>query len=267
MPKDPYANSPVDDWGTVAVLAAMPVAAQETRGNISGTVSDASGVVPGATIRVTNVDTGVSQRLTTNGSGYFEAPLLNPGNYQVTVEMIGFQDPVPERHHALGRPAGLPATHAGSGHARRAGRGHGERAPAGHEHRPLRAAVRTAPGAGPADALEHARPARPHRLGRERQRAGTFRGAGIRRRPVRPGGRDWRRGKHGIHHRRRDQQRTEPAAGDLSERRHDSGDADRDVQFRRRGGPWIRAGHLDDDPGRHQSETGHRDTISIGPTS
>jgi hypothetical protein len=48
--------------GGLLLLAAMPVAAQETSGNISGTVSDASGVIPGATIRVTNVDTGVSQR-------------------------------------------------------------------------------------------------------------------------------------------------------------------------------------------------------------
>jgi hypothetical protein len=73
------------------LLSAMPVAAQETRGNISGTVSDSSGVVPGATVTVTNVETGVSQRLISNGSGYFEAPLLNPGSYQVTVEMSGFK--------------------------------------------------------------------------------------------------------------------------------------------------------------------------------
>ncbi len=75
----------------LCLAAAMPAGAQETRGNISGTVSDTAGVVPGATIRVTNVDTGVSQQLTTNGSGYFEAPLLNAGNYRVTVEMSGFK--------------------------------------------------------------------------------------------------------------------------------------------------------------------------------
>ena len=57
----------------------LGVAAQETRGNISGTVRDAQGVVPGAMVTVTNVDTQVTQNLVTNDSGYFEAPLLNPG--------------------------------------------------------------------------------------------------------------------------------------------------------------------------------------------
>jgi hypothetical protein len=75
----------------LAVLLPLAALAQETRGNISGTVRDAQGVVPGATITVTNVDTNISQHLATNDSGYFEAPLLNPGNYTVTVEMTGFR--------------------------------------------------------------------------------------------------------------------------------------------------------------------------------
>jgi len=77
----------------VLLLAALPpaAAAQETRGNISGTVRDAQGVVPGASITVTNVDTNISQRLVTNASGYYEAPLLNAGNYAVIVEMTGFR--------------------------------------------------------------------------------------------------------------------------------------------------------------------------------
>jgi hypothetical protein len=74
-----------------ASLAALPVSAQETRGNINGTVQDSSGVIPGATITVTNVDTGQTQRLVTNTSGYFEAPLLQPGQYRVTVDMTGFR--------------------------------------------------------------------------------------------------------------------------------------------------------------------------------
>ena len=66
--------------------------AQETRGNINGTVHDATGVIPGATVSVTNVDTGQVQRLVTNGSGYFEAPLLQPGQYRVTVAMPNFKE-------------------------------------------------------------------------------------------------------------------------------------------------------------------------------
>ena len=72
-------------------LAALPVLAQETRGNISGTVQDATGVIPGASVKVTNVDTGVSRTLTTNERGFYNAPLLNAGNYQVSVEMAGYK--------------------------------------------------------------------------------------------------------------------------------------------------------------------------------
>ena len=68
-------------------LAAAAVSAQETRGNINGTVHDSSGVIPGATVTITNVDTGQTQTLVTNASGYFEAPLLQAGQYRVTVAM------------------------------------------------------------------------------------------------------------------------------------------------------------------------------------
>src|SRR5688500_6730187 len=69
----------------------LPAAAQETRGTIQGTVGDAEGIVPGATVTITSLDTRSTQTLQTNGSGYFEAPLLQPGNYEVTVAMQGFK--------------------------------------------------------------------------------------------------------------------------------------------------------------------------------
>ena len=75
----------------LGVLLPVAAIAQETRGNISGTVRDEQGVVPGAAVKITNVDTNVSQNLVTNDSGYFEAPLLNPGTYDVTVQMTGFK--------------------------------------------------------------------------------------------------------------------------------------------------------------------------------
>jgi hypothetical protein len=79
-------------WALVCVfILAMPLSAQETRGNISGTVKDPSGVIPGATVQIKSTDTGATQQLVTNGSGYFEAPLMQPGNYQITVEMTGFK--------------------------------------------------------------------------------------------------------------------------------------------------------------------------------
>jgi hypothetical protein len=75
----------------VASLLPCALAAQETRGNISGTVRDPVGVVPGATVKIANVDTKVSQTLVTNGSGYYEAPLLTPGTYDVSVQLPGFK--------------------------------------------------------------------------------------------------------------------------------------------------------------------------------
>ena len=57
---------------------AVTARAQETRGNISGTVKDAQGVVPGATVTITSMETGASQPLVTNSSGYFEMPLFSP---------------------------------------------------------------------------------------------------------------------------------------------------------------------------------------------
>lgn len=85
----------------LGVLLPMAAVAQETRGNISGTVRDADGAVPGATVTITNVDTTVRQTLITNASGYYEAPLLNPGNYEVSVQMQGFKS-VTRNRIALG---------------------------------------------------------------------------------------------------------------------------------------------------------------------
>jgi hypothetical protein len=73
------------------LLAATPGLAQDTRGTISGTVRDEQGVIPGASVKVTNTGTGVTQQLTTNSTGYFEARLLIAGNYDVLVEMTGFK--------------------------------------------------------------------------------------------------------------------------------------------------------------------------------
>ena len=78
-----------------AVLAlSTSAAAQETRGKISGTVRDSDGPVPGASVKVTHTDQNVTQTVTTNESGYFEAPFLIPGNYAVGVEMPGYKSVV-----------------------------------------------------------------------------------------------------------------------------------------------------------------------------
>jgi len=67
------------------------VYAQETRGNINGIVQDSGGVIPGASVQITNTDTGGTRTLVTNSKGYFEAVLLNPGTYAVRVELQGYK--------------------------------------------------------------------------------------------------------------------------------------------------------------------------------
>jgi outer membrane receptor protein involved in Fe transport len=78
-----------------AVSACLPVArlsAQSTtQGAISGTVEDPSGaVVGGASVMIRNAGTNATFQVTADGSGYFNAPLLEPGTYTVTVSAQGF---------------------------------------------------------------------------------------------------------------------------------------------------------------------------------
>jgi len=76
----------------LALLFPVSAPAQETRGTITGKVTDAGGaVVPGAAVRVGNQAMGTSVQVTTNDAGLFQAPYLLPGTYQVTVEVGGFK--------------------------------------------------------------------------------------------------------------------------------------------------------------------------------
>ena len=61
-------------------------AAQSTNaGDIRGTVTDASGaIVPGVTVTVLNVETGVSKDYTTNHDGVYDTASIVAGRYQVT---------------------------------------------------------------------------------------------------------------------------------------------------------------------------------------
>jgi hypothetical protein len=66
--------------------------AQTFRGTILGTVTDSSGgVVPGATVTIKNVDTGLTRTVTTSDDGSYSVPELPIGNYSVSVEKEGFK--------------------------------------------------------------------------------------------------------------------------------------------------------------------------------
>ena len=68
-----------------AVLISPVVFAQNAAlGNISGIVRDNTGaVVSGATVVVTNSDTGAARTLTTDSDGHYNATFLQPGQYEV----------------------------------------------------------------------------------------------------------------------------------------------------------------------------------------
>jgi hypothetical protein len=76
------------------VTAVFTVSAwsQDTRSTLAGRVLDPQGsAVVGAAVVVRNADTGVALAFRTNDTGYYEASLLIPGNYELTAEMSGFK--------------------------------------------------------------------------------------------------------------------------------------------------------------------------------
>ena len=73
-------------------VAALSCAAQTITSSIVGTATDPSGaVIPGVTITVTNVDTGIKSTTTTDSVGNYTVGQLPPGNYQVEAEIAGFK--------------------------------------------------------------------------------------------------------------------------------------------------------------------------------
>lgn len=65
--------------------------AQNSRGSITGQVTDPSGaVVSNAIVTVTSTDTGAITHVKTTGDGFYTAPALLPGGYRVSVNAPGF---------------------------------------------------------------------------------------------------------------------------------------------------------------------------------
>src|SRR5579862_4987901 len=79
---------------TIAALVASPPAhgQGETTTAIVGQVSDASSAaIPGATVTVTNRETGATRSANTDSAGRFDFPQLKPGRFSVRVEAPGFE--------------------------------------------------------------------------------------------------------------------------------------------------------------------------------
>jgi len=66
--------------------------AQAVGASLSGLITDErGGPVPGATVSIKNVGTGIVREVTSNGDGFYSAPNLLPGTYEVRVTAQGFQ--------------------------------------------------------------------------------------------------------------------------------------------------------------------------------
>ena len=72
------------------IITVIPAAAQQ-RGSISGRALDAGGLVlPGATVTVTEQNTGFTREVVTAENGAYLVPNLDPGIYTIAVELSGF---------------------------------------------------------------------------------------------------------------------------------------------------------------------------------
>lgn len=66
--------------------------AQTETATVAGRVSDPSGaVVPGAVLRLVNIDKGTETKTKTNGSGIYVIPGVTAGRYRIEVEHTGFK--------------------------------------------------------------------------------------------------------------------------------------------------------------------------------
>lgn len=84
-------------FATIASILAFNVLvyAQVSGATLTGTLTDPSGgVIPNATLSITNVATGIVRQVTSDSSGVYNAPNLLPGTYDVTVTAAGFNTAV-----------------------------------------------------------------------------------------------------------------------------------------------------------------------------
>src|SRR2546425_12009205 len=79
----------------VVLLCGILAYGQPTGGTILGALSDESGArLPGVTVTITHLDTGIVRSVTTDEAGRYRAPSLGLGNYEVKAELVGFRTAV-----------------------------------------------------------------------------------------------------------------------------------------------------------------------------
>lgn len=76
----------------VTALLALSLRAQTPTASIVGRITDPTGaVVPGVTVKVTNLDTNISHQVTSNEIGEYTIPYLDPGRYLLEAALAGFR--------------------------------------------------------------------------------------------------------------------------------------------------------------------------------
>ena len=77
------------------ILSGPIVFGQVTTGTLSGVVRDQSqAVLPGSTVTIRNVGTGMTRKVAADEQGRYRVPQLPLGDYEVEAEMAGFQTEV-----------------------------------------------------------------------------------------------------------------------------------------------------------------------------
>jgi outer membrane receptor protein involved in Fe transport len=76
-------------------LGCRPLPAQVVGATLSGVISDSSGAgIPNAKVVIKSLTTGVTRDVSTDSDGYYTAPNLLPGPYEITVAAPGFSTTV-----------------------------------------------------------------------------------------------------------------------------------------------------------------------------
>ena len=76
----------------IGCMVGLSYAQSTNSGDIRGSVTDPSGaLIPGVTVTVLNVDTGISKDFVTNRDGLYDTSSIVTGRYQITFTKDGFE--------------------------------------------------------------------------------------------------------------------------------------------------------------------------------
>jgi hypothetical protein len=77
------------------LVLAPPAEAQTQLGAVQGTITDqTNAVLPGVTVTVKHVDTGIMRTTVSNQTGVYRVPSLDPGRYEIAATLDGFNKAV-----------------------------------------------------------------------------------------------------------------------------------------------------------------------------